>query len=367
MLTTILSHIAIASGISAMLALILVIAERYLADYGDCKIDINGGKKQIVVKGGGNLLSALSAQKLFIPSACGGRGSCGFCKVKVQEGAGPLLPTEKPFLTPAELKDDIRLACQIKVKNDIYIHIPEELFAIRRFQTEVEEIVDYTYDIKGVTFRLKEPASIEFKAGQYVQLETRKYGKIKAVVSRAYSVSSMPELENRLQLIVRLVPDGICTTWVHQHLKICDPVTFTGPYGDFFIRDTDNDMIWIGGGSGMAPFKSMVEHLAQVKSDRRVTYFFGARTTRDLYLTDYLNDFSKQLPGFTYVPVLSQPEPDSGWTGRTGYVMPHFSEFLRDPKRTEAYLCGSPGMIAAATKTLKELGVPDNQIFFDSF
>jgi Na+-transporting NADH:ubiquinone oxidoreductase subunit F len=367
MLTIILAHIGIASAISGGLAVALVIAERILANYGDCKIDINGGKKILVVKGGGNLLSSLAAEKLFIPSACGGRGSCGFCKVHAIEGAGPLLPTEKPFLTPQELKENTRLACQIKVKNDIKIHIPDELFAIKRFSTVVEEITDYTYDIKGITFKLLDPPDIEFKAGQYVQLETQKYGNVKQTVSRAYSVSSMPELENRLQLIIRLVPEGICTTWVHKFLQVGDAVTFTGPFGDFYIRDTDNDMLWIGGGSGMAPFKSMVEHLAQVKSNRRIVYFFGARTTKDVYLTEYLNDFKKDLPNFEFVPVLSQPEPDANWIGRTGYVMPHFKDFMRDPKHTEVYLCGSPGMIAAATKALKEMGVPDNQVFFDSF
>lgn len=314
MLTTIFTHIGIASAISAVLAIILVVAEHFLANYGDCKLDINDGKKVLTVKGGGNLLMALASQKLFIPSACGGRGSCGFCKVQVNEGGGPILPTEKPYLSPAELKSNTRLACQIKVKNDIRLHLPEELFNIRRFSAQVAEIVDYTYDIKGVTFKLLEPNTISFKAGQYVQLETPPYGKVKQSVSRAYSVSSMPELGDRLQLVIRLVPEGICTTWVHQYLKSGDPVSFTGPFGDFYIRDTERDMIWIGGGSGMAPFKSMIEHLGEVGTQRKISFFFGARKLKDLYLTDYLHQFTEKLPNFTYVPVLSQPDSADGWT-----------------------------------------------------
>ncbi len=363
----ILWNIVIVSGISGVLALLLVLADWLIANYGECEIDINDGKKKLKVEGGSSLLSLLGDNNLFIPSACGGRGSCGFCKVKVLEGGGPLLPTEKPYLSLQELKDNIRLSCQVKVKEDIKIWVPPELFAIKRFKAKVEKIEDYTYDIKGLTMKLIEPNQIDFKAGQYVQLETPPYEKSKKSVSRAYSISSNPDEENIVQLIIRRVPDGICTTYVHDYLKEGDNISFTGPFGDFLIQDTEADMFFIAGGSGKAPIKSMVEYLHKHGSKRRMVYFFGARTTKDLYLTEHFREFEKKLPDFTYVPVLSQPEEGANWDGRTGYVIPYLKEFLRDSKTTEAYLCGSPGMIGAVTKELKNLGITEDRTFYDSF
>jgi Na+-transporting NADH:ubiquinone oxidoreductase subunit F len=364
---TILIQVLIAVGITGFLALMLVIAEMLFANYGDCEIDINKGKKKLVVKGGSSLLNSLAENNLFIPSACGGRGSCGFCKLKVNSGGGPLLPTEKPFLTSSEIKDNVRLSCQVKVKENIQIEVPEELFAIKQFRAKVKKIEDYTYDIKGLTFELIEPDSISFKAGQYMQLTTPKYGKVRQSVSRAYSISSNPNNDKELQLIIRRVPDGICTTWVHDFLKEGDEVKLTGPFGDFYIRDTDNDIVFIAGGSGKAPIKSMVENLTDCNCERKMTYFFGARAVKDLYLTEYLTSYESKLKNFNYVPVLSHPDNDDNWDGRTGYVMPHFDDFIKRPAETEAYLCGSPGMIKAVSKGLKDIGVPENQIFYDSF
>src|SRR5690606_22131402 len=154
---------------------------------------------------------------------------------------------------------------------------------------------------------------------------------------------------DRIQLIIRLVPEGICTTWVHNHLKVGDQVNFTGPYGDFFLRDTDADILFVAGGSGKAPIKSILEHLQVVGTSRKMTYFFGARTAKDLYLTQEMHAFEQVFENFQYVPVLSHPEPEDGWTGRTGFIMPFFKDAIRDPNNTEAYLCGSPGMISAVT------------------
>ncbi len=366
MLLLILKDIAVLAALSVVLAAVLVIAQRFLSNYGDCKINING-KREIVVKGGNTLLGTLSDQQIFIPSACGGRGSCGACKCKITQGGGPLLPTEKPFLSKAELAGDIRLSCQVKVKSDIFIQIPESIFNIRRFSSIVSEIIDYTYDIKGVTFKLEEGQRIDFKAGQYVQLISPPYGKMKQSVSRAYSISSKPEDDDRIQLIIRLVPEGICTTWVHKYLKLGDKVDFTGPYGDFYLRDTEADILFVAGGSGKAPIKSILEHLQVVGTQRRMTYFFGARSLRDLYLTKEFKALEQAFPYFRYEPVLSQPQPEDQWTGRTGFVMPFFKEAIRDPANTEAYLCGSPGMIDSVTKALTGLGVARDKIYFDSF
>lgn len=366
MLSLIFKDILILSGISFCLALIMVLANRWLSNYGQCKISINK-KRDVEVKGGSSLLASLSDSQIFIPSACGGRGSCGACKCKVDSGGGPLLPTEKPFLSQAELAGNIRLACQVKVKSDIEITLPESIFNIRRFETVVSEIIDYTYDIKGITFKFKEGESIDFKAGQYVQLESQPYGKVKQSVSRAYSISSKPEIRDSLQLIIRYVPEGLCTTWTHQHLSVGDKASLTGPYGDFYLRDTDADIIYVAGGSGAAPIKSMLEHLQVVGTARHMTYFFGARTHKDLYLTEEFRALEKVLPDFKYEPVLSHPEPDIPWDGRTGFIMPLFKEAIRDPQNTEAYLCGSPGMIAAVTKSLIENGIPKEKIYYDSF
>jgi len=366
LILVILKDIAVLAGLSGALALLLVLAQSILNNYGECKINING-KRDLTVKGGNNLLASLSDKAVFLPSACGGRGSCGACKCKVFSGGGPLLPTEKPFLSQAEIAAGVRLSCQIKVKTDIAIEIPESVYNIRKYSATISEIIDYTYDIKGITFMLEQGDSIDFKAGQYVQLLTEPYGKVRQRVSRAYSVSSKPEDRDRIQLIIRLVPEGICTTWVHTQLKVGDKVSFTGPYGDFFMRDTAADIIFVAGGSGKAPIKSMLEHLQLVGTSRKMTYFFGARTLRDLYLTQEMKAFEQVFPDFRYEPVLSQPQPTDEWHGKTGYVMPYFKEVLRDPQNTEAYLCGSPGMIDAVTKALLELGLSKDKIYFDSF
>ena len=366
MVTAILNTILIVSAISGFLAFLLVIAEIFFANYGDCKIDING-KKELTVKGGNSLLTSLSKNKIFLASACGGRGSCGSCKCKVIEGGGPFLPTEKPFLEQNEIANLVRLACQIKVKNYIKIEIPENIFNIRKFQTEVIDIIDLTYDIKEFTFKLVEPEEVVFKAGQYVQFEAPRYPKSKQPVSRAYSISCSPRYKDKIQLIIRKVQEGLCTTYIFDYLKKGNTVNLTGPFGDFYIRDTENDIFFVAGGSGKAPIKSMVENLFEIGSKRKMVYFFGARTKKDLYYTELFEDYEKKLPDFSYIPVLSQPTSECDWKGRTGFIPEYFSEFIRNPEKTEAYLCGSPGMIAAVVKGLTKIGVPEEQIFFDKF
>jgi Na+-transporting NADH:ubiquinone oxidoreductase subunit F len=363
----ILKDVAVLSAIGVSLATVMVIAGRWLSNYGECKIDING-KREVTITGGTSLLSSLSDKQIFLPSACGGRGSCGACKCKVISGGGPLLPTEKPLLSKEEIAEgNIRLACQVKVKSDVKIEIPSSIFNIRRFHATIAEIIDLTYDIKEITFKFAEGEKIDFLAGQYVQLESEPYNKVKERVTRAYSISSKPEINDALQLIIRYVPEGICTTWVHKHLKVGDKVSLTGPYGDFYLRDTQADIIFVAGGSGKAPIKSILEHLQVTGTSRRMTYFFGARTPKDLYLTEEMKALEQVFSEFKYEPVLSAAKPEDKWTGKTGYVMPYFAETIRDPKNTEAYLCGSPGMINAVQKALIENGIPTDKIYYDSF
>ena len=366
MLIYIVKTVLIITGINSFLTILLVIADRLFSNYGEYEIDING-KKKITVKGGDSLLSTLNEEKIYLPSACGGRGSCGFCKCKVLEGGGPVLPTEKPFLTSEELQNNVRLACQVKVKNNIKIQIPENIFNIRKFVAKVSTIKDMTYDIKELTLELTEPQKIDFKAGQFIQFEVPKYEKSKQIVTRAYSVSSSPEHKNFIQLIVRKVPEGIATTYIFEHLKEGDTVNFTAPFGEFYIRETDADIFFVAGGSGKAPIKSMVEDLFRKQSKRRMVYFFGARSLKDLYLTEYFREFEKKMQNFTFVPVLSQPAPEDDWKGKTGYIPQYFKEFIKNPQNSEAYLCGSPGMIAAIIKGLKEIGISAEKIYYDKF
>jgi Na+-transporting NADH:ubiquinone oxidoreductase subunit F len=361
-----LVSVALVSSIAGGLAALLVLAERFIARYGECTIRIND-EKELTVEGGVSLLEALASRKIFIPSACGGRGTCGYCKVKVLEGGGPLGPTESPLLEDDEREAGVRISCQVKVRNDLAIDIPEELFAIREFRGVAHDIRDLTHDIKLVRIRLTEPAAIEFVPGQYVQLVAPEYPGNPEPVYRAYSVASPPSQADEIELIIRLVPDGICTTWVFQHLQPGDPVEFNGPYGEFRLSDSDREMVWIAGGSGMAPFWSILRHMAEHDIRRKTTYFFGALSKKDLFLVDELREFEKKLPGFRFVPALSQPEASNEWDGETGLITDVTDRHVEAGTDAEAYLCGSPGMIHAAIDVLRKKGIPDERIFYDEF
>jgi len=347
-------------------AVILLIAERYLANYGPCTIDINQGAKKLEVQGGKPLLATLMQQQIFIPSACGGRGTCAYCKVTITDGAPPVAPTELTLLTPEELKHSVRISCQVKVRNDLAIRIPEHLFLVKQFTGVVERIRDLTHDIKELRIRLVEPAAIEFRPGQYVQLEAPAYGDNPEPVYRAYSISSPPSDQGHIELIIRRVPNGICTTWVFTRLKEGDEVRLNGPYGEFRLTDSDAEMVWIAGGSGMAPFWSMARHMREHGIQRPCTYFFGAVAQRDLFLTDEFRDLEKALPRFRFVPALSGAEND-GWSGEKGLITQVVERHLKNGAGKEGYLCGSSGMIDASVKVLKAKGIPEDRIFYDKF
>ncbi|MCK5737542.1 2Fe-2S iron-sulfur cluster binding domain-containing protein [bacterium] len=352
-----------------MLAVLLVIAERFLADYGDVKVSINDGEKELEIKGGQTLLASLNSEKIFLPSACGGRGTCAYCKCKVTDGAGQLLPTEEPLLTKEEIKQNMRLACQVKVKQDMVIEIPEELFNIKEFRSRVTFIKDLTHDIKLVRFELIEPNEINFKAGQYIQLWTKPYGDVKESVSRAYSMASPNREHNFVELMIRLVPEGMCTSWVHQHMLEGDPVKLVGPMGEFQLHEGDGEMIFVAGGSGMAPIAALLEEMVDKHIDRKAVYFFGAVTSKDLFYMDEMKAFEKKLPNFRFVPALSAPLPEDNWHGETGLItqplINHIQE--RDNSQVQAYMCGSPGMIFACSKVLNSHGISSDRIFYDPF
>jgi len=365
MITVTLS-VLVVSAIGAGLALLLVFAERYILDYGECEITINE-EKHLRLQGGSSLLEALTREKVFIPSACGGRGSCGYCKVTVQEGGGPLLPTEEPYLDKAERAKGVRLSCQIKVRNDIRIRIPEELFSVRQYDCVCTGIRELTYDIREFRFRLREPDRMDFIAGQYVQVLAPEYEDSPEEVYRAYSISSDPGIEGSIELLVRRVPNGICTTYLFDHMKEGDPARINGPYGQFRLTGTQAPMIFVAGGSGMAPIKSMLHQMARTGCEREATYFFGVSTLRDLFMVDEMNAFQERLPRFRFVPVLARPAEGGGWTGETGLVTEAVKRAFPDCSRREAYLCGSPGMIDATVNVLTEGGMPVEDIYYDKF
>ena len=363
----ILLSMGVVGLIGALLAVALELADRYIANYGEVQIDINDASKELTVEGGGHLLGALVNEGIFIPSACGGRGSCGYCKLKVESGAGPVLPTETSWVTPEEVRQNMRLSCQIKLREDIKIHIPEELFLVKEYRGKVEKVTTLTYDIKEVLIRLLEPESVDFKSGQYMQLTVPEYGDVDESVYRAYSLSSPSTENNYVEFIIRKVPEGICTTWVHDYLKKCDEVVVNGPHGDFYLRDTDAPIIMIGGGSGMAPFKGMLTEMAQKKNQRPVVLFFGGNTPDDIYHQEFMAQIEKQLPDFKFIPAIGNPKDGDGWEGETGLITEVVGRLTENAPESEAYLCGSPGMIDACINVLIRLGMDEEKIYFDKF
>ncbi len=363
---TVLIAVLVVSLIGAALALLLVVSGHFFADYGPCSITIND-ERVLNVKGGGSLLSALTAEKIFIPSACGGRGTCGLCKIKVLEGAGLLLPTEEPYLDKDEIQSSFRLGCQVKIRNDLKVEIPQELLAIREYTCKCTQISDLTDDMKQFRLELVEPKTIDYIPGQYVQLLTPVYEKSSEEVYRAYSIASDPAEKGVIDLIIRLVPGGICTTYCFEYLKEGDEVKLNGPYGDFRLTDNDAPAVFIAGGSGMAPIKCMLHHLKNTGNKRKATYYFGANKIRELCLRDLMSGFESELADFKFVPVVAGTEDNEKWDGEKGLVTEAVRRNLNDADKSEAYLCGSPGMIDAAIDVLKELGVGEDSIFYDKF
>lgn len=363
---TLLKAVFVISVIAAGLAAVLTVAEAFLRDYGPCKITIND-EKELTVKGGDSLLSVLTAEKIFIPSACGGRGTCGLCKLKVLEGAGAVLPTEEPYLDKKEIAENVRLSCQVKVRNDLKIQIPEELFAIKEYTARCTEIQDLTHDIKLFRFELIEPAEIKYTPGQYMQLVAPIYEKSSEEVYRAYSIASDPAQKNIIDLIIRLIPGGICTTYCFEYLKVGDEVKMNGPYGEFRLTGTDAEMVWVAGGSGMAPFVSILHDMKNTNNQRKATYYFGANRAEELFLTEQMKQFEKDLPNFRFVPVVTQTSQGGNWNGEMGLVTQAVERNVKNAGDYEGYLCGSPGMIDAAIKVLKNLGMNKNKIYYDKF
>ncbi|TVQ40603.1 MAG: oxidoreductase [Spirochaetaceae bacterium] len=361
------------SGISAALAALVSVTDRIVNNYGDAVININDGSKSLDVKGGTNMLLTLAENQIFIPSACGGRGSCGECKVKVKSDVGPHLPTEIPYLTREQIDGNVRLSCQVKIKSDVDIEIPDYLFKIKQYTGTVERIRDVTHDIKEVYLKLEDGQAVDFRAGQYGQIETPPYGKVRERTQRAYSMSSRPSDSNHAEFLIRLVPGGIVTTYVHEHLKEGEKIKIIAPFGEFYVRDTDATMICVAGGSGMAPFKSIFYDFIEKgrMNERDIWYFFGARTRKDLFYLDELQQMQDEYERFHFIAALSEPQPEDNWTGETGLITEVLDRYLKNEispdKPKEGYLCGSPGMLDACMDVMRSNEMAEDRIYFDKF
>jgi|TARA_Y100000817_G_C16852310_1_gene542561 Na+-transporting NADH:ubiquinone oxidoreductase subunit F len=406
--TTVITSILVFSIIILILVILLSFAEKKLLPQGDAKILINGDdEKSPTVKPGGSLLSSLASENVFIPSACGGGGTCSQCKCQVLMGGGDILPTEVSHFSRSEIKDNYRLACQVKVKGDMEIKIPDEIFSIKKWECKVRSNDNVATFIKELVLELPEGENLDFESGGYIQIDIPQYElmysefdiekqyhedwdkfKMWDLIAkndnpdefRAYSMANHPAEGNIVMLNVRIAhpppqkwdaPPGIASSYIFN-LKPGDKVTISGPYGEFFIKDTDREMVYIGGGAGMAPLRSHLFHLFHtLKTGRKVSYWYGARSKREMFYDEHFKDIEKKFPNFSYNVALSDPMDEDNWSGYTGFihqaVLDNYLSKHEDPTEIEYYMCGPPMMNKAAKGMLHDLGVEDEMIDFDDF
>ena len=391
-----------------VLALVLIIlaARSSLVPHGDVKITINDDPdRSLTVPTGGKLLNTLADYEIYVPSACGGGGSCAQCKVVVKSGGGDILPTERGFMTRKEIRDGVRLSCQVPVKQDMSIEVPHELFDIRKWECTVRSNNNVATFIKELILELPEGEDVKFKAGGYIQIECPPHNisfkdfdieeeyredwdkydvwqyesHVKEPAMRAYSMANYPAEKGIIMLNVRIatppramkVPPGIMSSYIFN-LKPGDKVTISGPYGEFFINETDSEMVYVGGGAGMAPLRSHIfELLKTQKSDRKISYWYGARSLREVFYAEEFEALAKEFPNFTWNLALSEPMPEDNWTGPTGFIhQVLYDNYLKEheaPEDIEYYMCGPPLMTDAVEKLLDSLGVERDNIYFDDF
>ncbi|MFC1521241.1 NADH:ubiquinone reductase (Na(+)-transporting) subunit F [Elusimicrobiota bacterium] len=395
------------TGVIVLLVIVLMIAEKRMVKGGDVRILINNDEsKSPIVSAGSTLLSTLAGCSVFLPSACGGGGTCGQCKCQVTDGGGDVLATETGQLTRAQQKDYYRLACQVKVKNDLKIKVPEEIFSIKKYACKVRSNNNVASFIKELVLELPKGEILDFKSGGYIQIDIPQYSlsykefdvakqyhdewakfglwNLKAEndepIFRAYSMASYPAENDIVMLNVRIasppprqmhLPPGKASSYIFN-LKPGDDVMISGPYGEFFINETDREMLYIGGGAGMAPMRSHVMHLFKTqKTKRKVSFWYGARSLREIFYEDDFKRITKEFPNFTYNIALSEPLPEDNWKGLTGFIHAVIlKEYLNnhpDPTEIEYYLCGPPLMIKACKKMFYDLGVEDEMIRMDEF
>jgi Na+-transporting NADH:ubiquinone oxidoreductase subunit F len=389
---------------------VLVFVRKKLAPQGKVKININD-EKEIEVEPGNSLLATLANEQIFLPSACGGGGSCGMCRCQVLEGGGTILPTETGFFSRKEQQNNWRLGCQVKVREDMKIHINPQIFGIKKWECEVVSNRNVATFIKEFVVKLPEGEHLKFLSGGYIQIDVpaidvnykdidvdeeyradwEKFGMFDLVMHnpepqfRAYSMASYPAEDNIIMLNVRIatppfdrvnggfmkVNPGVCSSYIYS-LKPGDKVTISGPYGEFHIKDTKREIIFIGGGAGMAPMRSHILDLFLTKhTDRKVSYWYGGRSLRELFYIDDFRKIEEENPNFKFNIALSAPLPEDNWTGYVGNIhevlLENYLKNHSEPEEIEYYLCGPPMMTAAVLKMLDSLGVPKEMISFDDF
>ncbi|MHC4517959.1 MAG: FAD-binding oxidoreductase [Planctomycetota bacterium] len=352
---------------------LLQIAAKFLIDPGPFTVDINGGERVLQTEGGSTLLAALTDNKIFIPSACGGQATCGHCKARVLDSQeSDVLATEKSFLTRQELRNGTRLACQVKVKRDMNLRIPEHLLAVKQYEAQVASIVDVTYDIKEIRLKLVEPASMDYSFGHYIQVNVPDPDE--GYISRAYSISSPIKEKSELELNVRLhpahgkIPAGKGSSYLHS-LTVGEEVTITGPYGEFELDEDPNaHLICVGGGAGMAPMKNLILSILDTIPGKPVWLFFGCRGTADIFYLDMYEELAEKHPQFNVVYALSDMKEGEQWDGKTGFIHLSVDECLSDDLRPhQAFLCGPPLMIEAVTEVLLDKNMKPERIFYDKY
>ncbi len=409
MIEQIFLSILVFTGIVILLVLILNLAESQLLPQGNVTIEVNGDTdKSIITRPGSTLLSALAGQSVFLPSACGGGGTCAMCECQVLEGGGEILPTETSHINRKQAKENWRLACQVKVKENMKIKIPDEIFSIQKWECIVKSNENVATFIKELVLDLPAGENLNFQAGGYIQIDIPEYKDLlykefsvqseyhpdwdkyniwgliannDEPVFRAYSMANHPAEGNRVMLNVRIAtpppplwdeaPPGIASSYIFN-LKPGDKVTISGPYGEFFIKDTEREMVYVGGGAGMAPMRSHLFHLFHtLKTGRKVTFWYGARSVREMFYDDHFKKIQEQFTNFSYTVALSEPMEEDNWMGPTGFIHQVLhDEYLsdhEDPTELEYYLCGPPPMISALEGMLANLGVEPEMIAYDSF
>jgi Na+-transporting NADH:ubiquinone oxidoreductase subunit F len=409
-LTVILVSAAVFLFVILLLVIMLLYARYKLTPQGDVQLKVND--KEFTVSPGSTVLSTLSSNDIYLPSACGGGGTCGMCKCQVIEGGGTILPTETGFFTRKEQQQQWRLGCQVKIREDMAIQIPEEVMGIKKWECEVISNQNVATFIKEFVVKLPEGEKLNFKSGGYIQIdvprievdfskdidveerfrdEWDKYSmwdltmKNPEETYRAYSMANHPAEGNIVMLNIRIatppwdvshgrfknVNPGICSSYIFSR-KPGDKVMVSGPYGEFFIKDTKNEMVYIGGGAGMAPMRSHIFHLFHtLKTKRKVSYWYGARSKREIFYEDQFRAIEKEFPNFTFNIALSEPLPEDNWDGMTGFIhqvlYDNYLRYHEEPEEIEYYMCGPPMMNSAVQKLLYDMGVPEEMIDFDDF
>ncbi|MCM1532412.1 MAG: NADH:ubiquinone reductase (Na(+)-transporting) subunit F [Bacteroides sp.] len=410
MWSVVLSSVAVFLVVILILVAVLLLARKKLVPQGKVKLQING-EKTLEVDTGNSLLSTLASQKIFLPSACGGKGSCGLCRCRVTEGGGSILPSEKGFFSYREQQQNWRLGCQVKVKGDMSVQIPPEVFGVRKWECEVVSNKNVATFIKEFVVKLPEGENLNFKAGGYIQIDvpacTVNYKDIQVQEEyrvdwdkmkmwdlvmknpepcfRAYSMANHPAEGNRIMLNVRIatppfdrkkggfmnVNPGICSSYIYS-LKPGDKITISGPYGEFFVQDTQREMMFIGGGAGMAPMRSQIfDQFKTRHTSRKASFWYGGRSLKELFYMDEYEQLAKENPNFSFHVALSEPLPEDNWTGDTGFIhQVIFNKYLKnhpEPEEIEYYLCGPKPMTDAVVRMLDSLGVPPEMIRYDNF